>query len=219
MSPTAVLTRPASPATPTMPDLFTVPPSAPLALPPLSEILHPDLSLPVPLPSATSADPDSDSETAPAPAFVVDSLDSADWVVARVLEAQARLDNRATLATELHSRIDTWLSKACADDESSIAYFMSVLRPWATSEIAKLHRSRTLNLPSGSLSLRRSPDQLSIDDPDAALAWASTHRPDAVITRTELSKSALRAIVLKDLAPVPGVTAALGADQLFVRAT
>ena len=56
-----------------------------------------------------------------APAFIVDSLAKADWCISRILDAEARIARRAALASELHARIDAWLTKASAADNESIA--------------------------------------------------------------------------------------------------
>ena len=138
--------------------------SAQLDLPSATEVLYPDFSMP-----ALHSIPVDDSEPAPAPPFSVDSMPKADWCVGSILAAQSRLDARSDFASRLHAQVDSWLDKASSADLESIIFLMASLRPFAEAEIAKQRRSRSLLLPSGTISLRRSPDQLSIDDPDAAI--------------------------------------------------
>ena len=182
---------------------------APLDLPPVSDILYPDFQITVP------AEPGSVSSTA----FVIDSVAKADWAVGRILSLESRIARRVELAAELHSRIDAWLTKAQAPDQDSVAYLMSLLRPYVEAELTIQHRSRTLSLPSGSASMRRLPERLEITDKEAALAWCEAHAPEAVIIKKDLSKTELKRLVLKSSEPVPGVDAALGVDTLIIKAS
>jgi hypothetical protein len=184
--------------------------SAPLDLPPISDILYPDFFAPVPAPSEAS--------TAPAaPAFVVDSIPKADWAVGRILDAQARIDSRSALASELHARVDSWLTKANTSDNDSIVYISSLLRPFAEVEIAKQHRSRSLYLPSGTAQLRKLPDRLSVDDAEAAISYCETQHPSAVIVKKEVSRTELKRLIFTDGEAIPGVTAELGSTELYIK--
>ncbi len=74
---------------------------APLALaepgqlPSLSNVLFPDFFIPSTGTEAPAAEP-----------FIVDSLSKASWCASRILEAQARVDQRSELAKSFTSRID-----------------------------------------------------------------------------------------------------------------
>jgi hypothetical protein len=196
--------------------------SIPLDLPSVTDVFYPDFSATPDLgsvqslPSPVPVDPSESSGTV-APAFIVDSLSRADWCIARVLEAEARIARRAELAAELHSRIDNWMVKANLGDNDSIVYISSLLRPFVESEIAMQRRSRSLVLPSGTAQLRRQPDRLDIVDKDAALSYCETSHPEAVVVRKDLSKTELKRLVFSGIA-IPGVSAELGSDELYVRA-
>ena len=186
------------------------PQSAPLDLPPISDILYPDFFAPVPVPT--------EADTAPAaPAFVVDSIAKADWAVGRILDAQARIDSRAALASELHARVDAWLTKASIPDNDSIVFISSLLRPFAESEIAKQHRSRSLFLPSGTAQLRKMPDRLSIDDAEAAISYCEAQHPSVVIVKKDVSRTELKRLIFIDGEAIPGVTAELGSTELYIK--
>jgi hypothetical protein len=200
----------------------TEPASVPLDLP--SSILYPDFPAIPDLGSAPSlspvpVDPSESSDTmAPAAApFVVDSLAKADWAVARILEAEARIARRAALASELHARIDAWLTKASAADNDSITFLYALLRPFVDFEIAKQRRSRTLLLPSGTAQLRKLPDRLDIVDRDAALSYCETSHPEAVIVKKDLSRSTLKALIVSQGEAVPGCSFELGPDELYIK--
>ncbi|MGA2547941.1 MAG: host-nuclease inhibitor Gam family protein [Rectinemataceae bacterium] len=198
----------------------TEPASVPLDLP--SSILYPDFSATLDLgssPSLSSPVPVDSSESSDmvAPAFIVDSLAKADWAVARVLEAEARIARRAALAANLHERIDAWLTKSSSTDNDSIVYISSLLRPFVESELAMQRRSRSLILPSGVAQLRKLPDKLDIVDKDAALSYCESSHPEAVIIKKDLSKTELKRLVFSGTA-IPGVSAELGSDELYIRA-
>ena len=186
------------------------PESTPLDLPPLSDILYPDFFAPVPVSTEPGSAP-------PAPAFVVDSIAKADWAVGRILDAQARIDRRSALASELHARVDAWLTKANAPDNDSIVYISSLLRPFAEAEIAKQHRSRSLFLPSGTAQLRKLPDRLSIDDAEAAISYCEAQHPSAVIVKKDVSRTELKRLIFTDGEAIPGVTAELGSTELYIK--
>jgi hypothetical protein len=200
--------------------------SVPLDLP--SSILYPDFpaipdlgSAPTlsPVPVALSNPSVPTGTTAPAAApFVIDSLAKADWAVARILEAESRIARRSELAANLHARIDAWLTKASAADNDSITFLSALLRPFVDFEIAKQHRSRTLLLPSGTAQLRKLPDRLDIIDRDAALSYCETSHPEAVIVKKDLSRSALKTLIVSQGEAVPGCSFELGPDELYVRA-
>jgi len=180
---------------------------APLDLP--TSILYPDFEFSPPEPGSADS----------LPAFTIDTLSKADWAVAKILAAEDRISRRAELAAELHSRIDTWLTKSSTSDQESINYLTALVRPFAEAEIAKQRRSRSLLLPSGSASLRKLPDRLDIVDKDAALAYCQASYPEAVVVKMDLSKSVLRTLIFKENQPIPGVDAELGQDTLLIKSS
>jgi len=192
----------------------------PLDCPSPADVLYPDFpdfAAPIAPSSKGEDDTIETPPTATAPLFVIDSLAKADWAVAKIIDAEARISRRSELAAELHARIDTWLEKASIADNDSISYLSSLLRPWVESELASQHRSRSVSLPSGIAQLRKLPDRLDVTDPEAAMVWATKHRPDAVIIKKDLSRSVLKAIILNENEAIPGCSFELGSDQLFVR--
>jgi len=174
-----------------------------------SSIFYPELPEAAPL-----IRPSSDSP----PAFEVDCLQKADWCIAKILDAEARMGRRAELAAELHSRIDAWMMKANTPDNDTVSYLTALLRPFVEAELSTVRRSRSLLLPSGTASLRKLPDRLEIVDPAAAMAWADANHPEAIVTKRELMKSELKRLVFREGEAVPGVEAELGQDTLYVKA-
>jgi hypothetical protein len=190
--------------------------SFPLDLPSDADVLYPDFGSAL---SPAPSDPTGIASSADTvvPAFIVDSLARADWCVSRVLDAEARIARRASLASELHARIDAWLTKASASDNDSISYLSMILRPYVESEVSTQHRSRSLILPSGTAQLRKLPDRLDIVDKDAALSYCETSHPEAVVVKKDLSRSALKTLIVSQGEAIPGCSFELGPDELYIR--
>lgn len=198
------------------PDLAHVLQPALLDLPSPSDVLYPDFpSFTAPAVPESEDDSSTDS-TSTSLAFVIDSLAKADWAVAKILDAEARNGRRAELASRLHEQVDVWLTKASSSDNDSISYLTALLRPFVESEVTKQRRSRTLLLPSGSISLRKLPDRLDIVDRDAALAYCEASHPDAVILKKDLSRSVLKSLIVSAGEAIPGCEFELGSDSLLV---
>jgi hypothetical protein len=178
----------------------------------VGDIFYPDLSSTL---SPALPEPTASTDTM-APAFIVDSLAKADWCISRILDAETRIARRASLASELHARIDTWFQKASAADNDSIVNFSSFLRPFVETELSIQRRSRSLVLPSGTAQLRKLPDRLDIVDKDAALSYCESSHPEAVVVRKDLSKPELKRLVFSGEA-IPGVSAELGSDELYIK--
>ena len=149
--------------------------------------------------------------------FTIDDIGKASWSVAKILEAEARIAQRAQLAKDFKSRIDAWLESANKQDEDSISYLSFLLEPYIKNEVSKLHNTKTLSLPTGLASLRKLPDRLDIINADEALSYCETEHPEAVIIKKELDKAALKDLILKKTEPIPGVEAELGADKLYIK--
>jgi len=154
---------------------------------------------------------------APAPEpFKIDSMDKAAWAASKVLEAQARIDQRSELARAYKARIDAWLDSSNQADLESVDFLTSLLRPYVETVITQQHRSRSILLVSATVSLRKLPDRLEITDSAAALAYCEVEHPEAVIIKKELSRSVLKKLALDGTA-IPGVAMELGADELYVK--
>jgi hypothetical protein len=178
--------------------------------PSLQTILFPDFQK---IPFSPSVDPESPvNET-----FTIDNLSKASWAVSKIVEAEARIARRTELAREFKTRIDAWLESANLQDNESMSYLSILLEPYVKDEISKLHKSRTLSLPTGIASLRKLPDRLEITNNDEALAYCESEHPEAVIIKKELDKTVLKDLILKQAEPIPGVEAELGTDKLYVK--
>ncbi len=179
--------------------------------PALADLLFTDIDIP-------STPPAEGTEAQAAAPFKITDISTASWAAAKVLAAQARMAERAELASTYKARIDAWLSDSNAHDEASAAYLSLLLRPFVETELSRTRsRSRTLHLPTASASLRKSPDHVSILDEAAAMAFLESHHPSAVVTKKTISLSTVRSLIFSEGEAVPGVEAELGRDSLYLK--
>ena len=172
-------------------------------------------AVPAPLPSTPPAEGTEAQAAAP---FKIADISSASWAAAKVLAAQARMAERAELASTYKARIDAWLSDSNTHDEASAAYLSLLLKPYIEAELSRTRsRSRTLHLPTASASLRKSPDHVSVLDKAAAMAYLESHHPAAIVTKKTISLSSIRSLIFTDGDAVPGVEAELGRDSLYLK--
>jgi hypothetical protein len=229
MSSTLTLARPArqaspdplaedtSPAPSPLPRADLVPGSeaalapASSSTPALADLLFDDIHIP-----ATS--PADGTEAQAAVPFQITDISTASWAAAKVLAAQARIAERAELASRYKSKIDLWLSDSCKADEDASAYLSLLLKPFIEAELSRSHsRSRTLHLPTASASLRKSPDHVSVLDEAAAMAYLEINHPSAIITKRTISISTIRNLIFTEGEALPGVEAELGRDSLYLK--
>jgi phage host-nuclease inhibitor protein Gam len=118
-------------------------------------------------------------------------LDAAAWAARKLAAAHAEV-----------AGIDAWLEReiaratAAADTErrrhqSEIEFFEGHLGRYLAGLVADGRKTKTLNLPAGSVSLRARQPLVEVDEP-AALAWARVEAPDVVKVRESIDKAALK---------------------------
>lgn len=226
MSSTTILERPARQASPAPlatalpfdhpieagPEASLAPASA--SAPALADLLFDDFAIPSTAPAVPS-----DGTAAPAAApFSIDNLSKASWAATRILEAQGRMADRASLAASYKARIDAWLADSNKADEDTSAYLSLLLKPYVESELSHSHsRSRTLRLITAQASLRKSPDHVSILDEAVALAYLEPNHPTAIVTKKTISLSSIRSLIFTEGEAIPGVEASLGSDNLYLK--
>ncbi len=155
----------------------------------------------------------------------------------RYLRALRRIADRrrraVTFATAEHERVSSWLARQNEPLEKSERWYVDALEAFARREIPKLHKSKTLDLPNGRVSLR-APSTVgrveldmdsfapwALDNPDhPAVFVVVEHRPDrnAIkdLTRVPIDgePSAFR-VVGPDGEVVPGVRVVVDTEESF----
>jgi hypothetical protein len=149
--------------------------------------------------------------------FRITGIDMAAWAARKVVAARERMATRKALADEYKARIELWLTKANAEDLDSSEFLTSHLRPFAETEIAKQRRSRTVQLPGASLSLRKKPDRVEILNEEELMGYCEAYYPEAIVIAKSISKAAISAKVHSGELP-PAVSFIPGEDELYIKA-
>lgn len=144
--------------------------------------------------------------------FVVKDIATADWALAKTLDAQQRIEDRTEYAKQLKARIDKQLADANKEDESTVAFMLGLIEPWARTQIEG-QKSRTVKLIAGKVGFRKLPDKLEIEE-DALIEWAWSNAPEIVRVKKSIDKPALKKLLEKT--EVPHVIIDVGIDRMYV---
>ena len=159
---------------------------------------------------------DVDEPITPSIGWVIDSEERAAWAVDRILAARERLDRITRQTTVLLSGAE---SEVARTEEN----FLPQLQHWLTENPPR--KGRTVQLGTGSVSLRRVSGGVRVVNADAAVAWAREHLPGAIARKVVTSERIVAADLERfvagqpDDAPLPpGVVVEGDADRVYVNA-
>lgn len=126
--------------------------------------------------------------------FVVDTMAKANWVLRKMSETQARLnETQAMLDAEL-ARIARRGEEILEPLARRLEFFRSAfgeqLQEWAREEVAG-GKQKSVKLLHGKVGFRKSPDALIVDDEAAAIAYADMMKLDGAV-RKSLSRTVVK---------------------------
>jgi hypothetical protein len=173
---------------------------------------------------------DEQSGAAEVQGFVIDDIDKADWAVRKISFYQQRIDDAKALADTRIQQINAWLDKETQDNIKQIAFFESVLRPFADAQLLG-SKKRSFNLPSGTIGFRKAGIKFQIDgEPvsgksDKLTKWVKENQKDYLVVKEETDwgefKKTLRVhegkAITADGETIPGVTADIPPDSFYVK--
>ena len=122
--------------------------------------------------------------------FIVTDMKTADWCIAKIGEAEKRIEERRKLVDGYKKKLDAWLDKESAADFNTIEYMKETVRPWAELEIMK-GKAKSIKLPCGTVGVRAGRESIQVDDEEAAILWAKAFKPEAVKVEEKILKSQL----------------------------
>ena len=103
-------------------------------------------------------------------AFAVDTLDKANWAMAKIARSEARVNQRQAAANAYITRINAWVDTANKADLDTVDNLTGLLRSWAEVEIAKAGKTKHVKLLGGEIGYRQSPERLDWVGTDSDLA-------------------------------------------------
>ena len=123
--------------------------------------------------------------------FVVDTVDKANWAMAKLARAEKNMLRREVAAAAYKAKIDAWVADANKDDKETAARMTEYLKPYAEREIAK-GKVKHVKLVGGQVGFRTNPDRLEVRDEAKALAVL----PESCIrVKREVNKVAVKELI------------------------
>ena len=117
--------------------------------------------------------------------FEVHDRDSAEWLVRKLVEADAHI-------RQVHQQADREVRRTERERDFLRMRYGPQLERWTRQQVEQSKgRRKSVLLLSGTVGFRRVPAKLVVDDAPAALAWAKRHCLRAVVFTEKLSKTSL----------------------------
>jgi len=135
---------------------------------------------------------------------------SADWALRKLGKVDAEAHQVSELAEQQIAAIEAWRGAEHGRLGTQREHWEALLGHYHRLRLEEDEKAKTIRLPHGTLTARKLPDGIVIEDEDALLKWAKTEAPDYVRVREDLNHSAIKAAVLKSGEILPGVSATVG---------
>lgn len=160
--------------------------------------------------------------------FVVDSVDRLDWCVRQISEIEKEELPYIECAQRQIARLQQWVRKAEERIEERTAHFKALMRPFVEQMLADSKR-RTINAPSGSVSLRKQEPEFEKDDESLVKWLKESGKRDLVKVKESVDWASLKkqlVDVMEDgtcvtvdgeLIPVEAVKAIPRPDKLYIK--
>jgi hypothetical protein len=160
--------------------------------------------------------------------FVIDDIDKANWAVRKLGVYAARLAEAEAFAQRERDNLDVWLAGERERAEQSSSFLAGLLRRYHEDRLEADPKVRTIHLPAGDLTARKSPDRWEVDNDEDLIAWAEQSGWGEVVRRRdpEVDRNALKrtfhvapggTVLAPDGEVVPGVTVVEGEVSFKVK--
>jgi len=132
-----------------------------------------------------------DAPDQPQEGWSITGLETAAWASRKAAAARQQQARVKAWADAEKARVDAVAASEAARFERDAAFFEAHLAAYLRSEIAAGRKTKSLELPGGTIKLTARPARLDVEA-TAFLAWAEVHRPDLVRVKSEPDKALLR---------------------------
>jgi phage host-nuclease inhibitor protein Gam len=154
-----------------------------------------------------------DAPDQPTEGWSITGLEAAAWASRKAAEARRKQAEVKAWAEGEKARIDAIVAAEVMRYDREADFFEQHLVVYLRSEIEAGRKTKSLELPGGTIKLTARQPKLDVDA-DAFLAWAVTSRPEFVRVKQEVDKTALKraavlaedGVVVVDGEIVPGAT-------------
>ena len=154
-----------------------------------------------------------DAPDQPTEGWSITGLETAAWASRKAAAAQRKMAEVKAWGEAEKARIDAIVAAEVMRHDREADFFQQHLVVYLQAEIAAGRKTKSLELPGGTIKLTARPARLDVEA-TAFLAWAEVHRPDLVRVKSEPDKALLRkraelaedGVVVIDGEIVPGAT-------------
>ncbi|MBW2037425.1 MAG: host-nuclease inhibitor Gam family protein [Deltaproteobacteria bacterium] len=150
------------------------------------------------------------------PKFEVRDLQSADWCVAKVIQAEHRIQERKLLVVQYIEKLDAYLINANKDDYSTIEFFRQQLEPWVEDYLREQKR-KSVKLPHGTAGFRQGQESIEVLDEERALVWCKENLPEAIKITESIRKTEIKNAITAGGAVPDGVKLKQGERRFYVK--
>ena len=144
---------------------------------------------------------------------------SADWALRKVAKVDAEAHQVSELAERQIAAIEAWRGAEHGRLGTQREHWETLLGLYHRQRLEEDEKAKTIRLPHGTLTARKLPDGIVIEDEDALLAWAKKDGPEYVRTRIDVDHPAVKTAVLKNGEIIPGVDIVKGDVRFTVTPT
>lgn len=124
----------------------------------------------------------------------ITSVGSANWAMARLVEAEAGLDDVRELADAWRERVDQWEMDATKEERATVEFMRAQLARWAVEQ-REAGGKATIPLMGGKVKTQDRKATAEIMDQDAVVAWAkASGHQELVQTKETVLVSKLREV-------------------------
>lgn len=124
--------------------------------------------------------------------WMIDSMELASWAGRKITHARKEVDAIKAWRDEEIQRIKDAADIEMARHQNEIAFFEGHLGAYLHRLILDGRKTKTLNLPTGTVSIRARQPKLTVADENRAISWASEYFEDAIVTKRSLNMSAFK---------------------------
>jgi phage host-nuclease inhibitor protein Gam len=116
----------------------------------------------------------------------INNMELAAWAGRRIMHAKAEIDAINKWAEDEIARVKEAAETERKRHQNDVDFFEGHLGAYLHHLIQEGRKTKSLNLPSGTVSIRARQPKLVIDNEERALAWAAENHPDAVRVKQSL---------------------------------
>lgn len=122
--------------------------------------------------------------------FTIQNDAQAAWAMRKLLSYQSKRDENARIAEAERQRIDAWLERQNAKDQSDVNYFTGMLVQYAERQRREEGR-KSIETPYGTVKTRQGQPKWLIDEAEF-IPWARENHPEFVRVKEEADLSAMK---------------------------